>query len=74
MAGGAFRASDADIKRYEDRVDEKLLAPRISVYKDYIIPQEYMYNSDAHTNVEGMIIRTRQLARDLLAQFKKEEG
>ena len=74
VAGGAFKATDADIKRYEDRVDEKLLAPRISVYKDYIIPQEYMYNSDAHTNVEGMIIRTRQLARDLLAQFKKEEG
>ena len=74
VAGGAFRASDADIKRYEDRVDEKLLAPRISVYNDYIIPQEYMYNSDSHTNVEGMIIRTRQLARDLLAQFKKEEG
>lgn len=74
VAGGAFKATDADIKRYEDRVDEKLLAPRISVYKDYIIPQEYMYNSDAHTNVEGMIIRTRQLARDLLAQFKKEES
>ena len=72
IAGGAFKSSDADIKSYEDRVDSKLLAPRISSLEDYIIPQEYMYNSDAHTNVEGMLIRTHQLARDLLAQFKKE--
>ena len=74
MAEGAFQSTDADIKAYEDRVDNKLLSPRISSVKDYIIPQEYMYNSDYHTNVEGMIIRTRQLALDLLAQFEKEEN
>ena len=74
VAGGAFRAPDENVKKYEDRVDEYLLAPRISNFKNYVIPQEYMYNSDAHTNVEGMDMRTRQLAKDLLARFKKEES
>ena len=72
MAGGAFKSSDADIAAYENRVDTKLLSPRISSLRDYIMPQELMYNSDSHTNVEGMILRTNTLARDLLAQFKKE--
>ncbi len=72
MAGGAFKSSDDDIKAYEDSVDNKLSAPRISDLKNYIIPQEYMYNSDWHTNVEGMILRTNQLAKDILAQFEKE--
>lgn len=72
IAEGAFKAPPENVTAYENRVDTKLLSPRISSLMDYVIPQEYMYNSDAHTNVEGMIIRTRQLARDILAQFKKE--
>ena len=72
IAEGSFKAPPEKVTAYETRVDEKLNAPRISNLMDYVIPQEYMYNSDAHTNVEGMIIRTRQLARDILAQFEKE--
>lgn len=61
-----------------DGYKEKLIAAFpdmviISDYKNCLVDNEYMYNSEWHLTWEGAVVRTRQLVPDILAQLAKEE-
>jgi hypothetical protein len=59
-------------KSYETMVDLYLLrnmpyAARISSVSTYIMETEYFYDADQHLNSAGAVIRTENLAKDILA-------
>ncbi|MBQ8641479.1 MAG: leucine-rich repeat protein [Clostridia bacterium] len=56
----------------DNMLKETLHVPVISYVWDYMLEGRLMYNSDYHPAEEGRGIRTRQLAKDILAQFAKE--
>ncbi len=57
---------------YMELIEENFDATIISVIKDYVLSGQYFYDTDYHCGNEGAQIRTRLLARDLLAQLDKE--
>lgn len=74
MDGSSESITDALFAGYK----EKLIAAFpdmviISDYKNCLVDNEYMYNSEWHLTWDGAVIRTRQLVPDILAQLAKEE-
>ena len=57
---------------YQKHFEERLDAPVISNFSDYILAGKYFYNSDYHPSTEGAILRTKKLVADLKAQLAKE--
>lgn len=53
---------------FQKILKEKLDAPVISDYTDYIYPKEYFYNTALHLNNVGKKIRTLQLIQDIKNQ------
>jgi len=68
----AYRSAEAQ-DAYMKSIADSVTVPVISHIGDYILEGRYMYNSDYHPNIPGRELRTAQLAKDLLAQFEKEE-
>ncbi len=59
------RPSDEEIAAYARQLSEKLDAPVISDFRDYIFPEEYFFNTALHLTNTGKRARTRQLIYDL---------
>ena len=72
MFRSAYKSSPEQADAYENLVDTLLLAPRIFTVEDYVLDNNYFFNSVYHTNDQGAVVRTNQLAKDILAQFAKE--
>lgn len=67
-----LKATESDIYSFLDRMAKNVNAPYISNPIDYKYEKELYYDSAYHLTTEGAILRTRQLAKDILSQFKKE--
>ena len=72
MYRSAYKSTPEQADAYENLVDTLLLAPRIFTVEDYVLDDNYFFNSVYHTNEQGAVVRTNQLAKDILAQFAKE--
>ena len=61
----AVTANKDTIEKWDKNLSSQLNAPLISNSNDYIFERKYIYNSIAHCNSEGAIVRTKQLYDDL---------
>lgn len=52
-------------KSFQAELEQKLDAPVISDYTDYVFDEKYFYNFSLHLNNEGKSLRTAQLINDL---------
>lgn len=68
-------SASSDVEAYVNALKAKLHCVVISDDpRDYLLKYELMYNSVYHPTLAGAAIRSRLLARDILAQFKIEES
>lgn len=65
IADTSNRSSDEDFINFENELKEKMNAPVISHYTDYIYPCDYFFNTNLHLNNAGKQVRTNQLIKDL---------
>lgn len=54
-----------DFQNFQNELQSRLNCPVISNYEDYLLDYRYFYYTDAHTNTEGAVLRTKQLIQDL---------
>ncbi|MCR5655304.1 MAG: hypothetical protein K6G07_06675 [Lachnospiraceae bacterium] len=50
---------------FSDEIDERIDAPLISRYEDYMMDASYFYNTYLHLNNEGVKVRTEMFIEDL---------
>lgn len=67
------RSSDDEFITFGNKLKEKMNAPVISNYIDYIYPCDYFFDAELHLNNIGKEVRTNQLIRDL-KKFIKEKS
>lgn len=73
IADTADRPANEVYIAFQEELSEKLRAPVISDYTDYIYPTNYFYDSVFHLNNVGKKVRTRQLIQDLRNYFRTIE-
>lgn len=59
------RSSDEEFINFENELKEKMIAPVVSHYTDYIYPCDYFFDTNLHLNNVGKHARTNQLIEDL---------
>lgn len=59
---------------FQSNLAQKLEAPIISNFTDYIFDEKYFYNTAFHLNSEGRKLRTNQLIKDLSNYLAKYQG
>ncbi len=65
------RSSNMEFIHFQNELKEKMNAPVISNYIDYIYPCDYFFNATLHLNNIGKEVRTNQLIKDLKKYFQE---
>ncbi len=71
IAQGKYTASKEAYEAFEKELAEKLDAPVISHFTDYMIPYGYFFDTEYHLTNDGVRIRTDLLIGDLKAFLKE---
>ena len=65
----ALESSEEEIAEFEKYMEESLDLTFISYLSDYILPQNYFYDTNFHLNDSGAKLRTLNLVSDLLLEL-----
>ncbi len=71
IADTSNRSSNEAYINFENELKEKMDAPVISHYTDYIYPCDYFFDTELHLNNVGKQVRTNQLIKDLTEYLQK---
>ncbi|MCR5458104.1 MAG: leucine-rich repeat protein [Clostridiales bacterium] len=66
--------TEAGAEKYEQNLKKYFDVTIISDFWDCMVPHECMADSKWHVTLEGADIRTKQVIKDILAQFEKEKN
>lgn len=58
-----------DISAFEEYMQDSINAPFISNLTDYILPENYFYDTNFHLNDSGMLLRSIRLCEDILMEL-----
>lgn len=68
-----FYGTDEQIEKFEQEIDNKLKATRISNIKDYVFQRDCMYDMIYHCNNKGERVRSERLAEDIIKFLNEKE-
>ena len=68
-----FTPDETEYETFQAELEERLDSPVISNFTEYMLDQDYFYDTQFHLNNEGVDIRTQLLIKDL-KRWKNQEG
>ncbi len=67
--GIADGTTEEDISAFEEHMQQSINASFISNLEDYILPENYFYDTNFHLNDSGMLLRSIKLCEDILMEL-----